>query len=784
MQLFSLILMLVVLAGCGDLFGTKVVKKKLESERLKANCELDVNAFTDILKRNISTDIRCLEENLNLFIKVVKTDRPGHLSRISLEQFVIKNRPDIKPEMVRAMKAIFDVNYLITGEDQEFISQGNIKKMITFALLFNEKTSQHYLNTFGNTKQTPWDIYSFERGIVADSARSIVVGLRKIFKDDRKGEIHKLNVLDLLDNFTTEDNRDQLEKVKKMLFVKKIILGGSKEEITHVELERLLLNLQPLLTVAHDGIRFQYITIGQVKILEMLNLDLRDLDDLIHQGSLGNRDNKVLFTIDEMMDVARILIDKNDFDVDKFSNLIKEVKKLVMGGNDREVKGIELKALFNHGKTILKSGLSFHDFYRDFRIVMESPLPVTLNFNEYRHSYPHHQKELLTFERIVKKYRFFKGEFESAYFVTGFKRNADAIFEVYLLEYGIEMLFAKYGVKSPNADNPFSHSIDQFKMRDIFKKFEKDLIELKLVSPLWPTITADNVSLLGTLFQYQSDKNAVMDVNEATEFGITLITSLGVSEKIVDFMKDKKCSFDQFGRVEPDCVRRNFFPAICSQYRPYYPLMFSAINAPKICENIPQDEFNVAFLERAIVAARPCTHYTDGNKEEIWFTKDDINTMLMVILHAETTVLRWDTNANNILDADEVNKAYDIYSPALDGFLESRPAIIKKFKKQIYQYLIKYEQVPDEKNFSSVWKFIKFLMSFNKAHPATRKTITSVLMAIGEENKKLPGAPQIDCNYLRDPDTIPTAVVPRASFLKDNRTDHSGLLNGFLEYID
>jgi hypothetical protein len=782
-SLFMSFIMLTVMAGCGDLVGKKVVTKTLEAERFRADCELDVNAFTDILQRNISSDIKCLEENLNIFIKVAKTDRPGYLSRIALEQFVIKNRPDIKPEMVRAMKAVFDVNYLVTGEDPEFISSENVQKMIDFALLFNQKSSQHYNNTFGNTRKTPWDIYNFQRGLVQDASRSIVIALRKIFNVDRKGEIHRLNILDLLDNFTTEDNREDIAKVKKILFVKKILLGGSREEITHLELELLMLNLEPLLAIAHDVVRFQHITINQAYLLEMINRDLHDLDHLIHRGELGRRENMVLFTIDEVLDVARMFIGKDDLDLDKFTNIIREGKKLIMGGNTNDVKGIELKNLFNHGKTILKSGLAFHNFYNDFLIAMASPLPVTINFHQYRHSYPQHQKELATFERLVKKYRFFKGEFESSYYMNGFKRNADGVFEVYLLEYLLDIVFKEFGAPSPNADNPFGYSMDQFQMQDLFKKFENDLVELDLLSPLWPTVTADNVSLLGTIFQYQSDKNNVLDVNEAAEFGVSFFSSIGISKHLMSYFKEKQCSIDQFGRVEPECVRQNFFPGICSKYRNYYPLLFSSINTPQSCEDIPLNSFNLDFFNRADVSSRPCRFFTDGNKEEVWFTEADITTILMVFLNAEATVLRWDTNGNNILDADEVNKAYDTYSPALDGLLEGKPAIVKRFKKQIYQYLIKYEEVPDEKNFRSMWKFTRFLMSFNKASSATRKTIVSVLMIIAEENSKLPGAPRIDCNYLRDPDNIPRNARP-LPFVRDTRTDHSGLLNGFLNYID
>jgi hypothetical protein len=781
--LCSILLSLLGLVGCGDLLSKKVIKKELQSDRFRVDCELDVNAFTDILHRNIAADIRCLENNLELFIKVVKTDRPGVLSRDALEKFVIKNRPEIKPEMVRAMKAVFDLNFLVTGEDPEYISSSNIKKLVNFAILFNEKASLYYRTTFDNKAPGGWDDHQKHRSLISNGARVIIQSLQQILVTSRNGRVDKLNIFELLDNFTTEDNRDQIELGKKFLFVKKLLAGGSIEEITHIELVDLLLNLETLSLLALDGIRFKYLEINQASLLEMLKRDLDDLDRVIHRGSLNNRDAITLFTIDELLEGMKHFVDKNEFDVEKFDNIIREGKKILMGGNGVDVKGADLKKLVFHARTILKSGTVFHNIYNKFLIAMISPLPVTIDFNEYRHVYPNDQKELETFERIVKKYRFFKGEFESAYFITGIKRNPEAIFEIYVIEYALKLVMQIYGSPSPNQDNPFGHSLDQFQMRNLVKKFQKDLEALKLISPLWPTITADNTSLLGTLFQYQSDKNAVMDVNEATEFATSLLASLDASKKFMQYFRDQQCAFDEFNRVEPTCMRKNFFRGFCDGYRKYYPQLFSSLGTPTNCSDLPLTDFNVAFLERAIRSARPCMFYTDGNREEIWYNEADINTMLMVLIHAESTVLRWDVNNNNILDSEEVSRAYEIYSPALDGFLLSRPPIVKKFKRQIYQYLIKYEEVPDEKEFRSMWKFVRFLMSFNKASTASRKTIASVLMAIGEENKKLPGAPRIDCNLLRDPENLPSNPAGLPAVV-DDRPDQSGILNGFLNHAD
>jgi hypothetical protein len=347
-----------------------------------------------------------------------------------------------------------------------------------------------------------------------------------------------------------------------------------------------------------------------------------------------------------------------------------------------------------------------------------------------------------------------KGEFLAPYFQRGFKRNADAVFQIALFEYALKLVLATYGSPSPNANTVGGYSIDKEQLRRLVLKFENELVELDLILPTRGGSTADNISLLGTLFQYQSDENRVMDINEATEFGVSLISGIGIADDLYGYMKEKNCTIDQFNRVEPNCFKANFWKGLCTNYRTYFPLMFMSLNSPKSCDDIENTEEFEQLFKKSVDAARTCNYYTDGNKEEIFYSKGDFMTILLAMMHAETTVLRWDFNNNNVMDPSEVDKAYSIYSPALDGFLENKSPLIKKFKKQIYQYLIKYEKVPNEKDFRSIWKFIKFLLSFNKESPATRKTIVSVLKTIGDENKKL--APdKFDCNWLRDPESIP-----------------------------
>lgn len=785
--------MLLFISGCGDLLGSKTVKKEMGSGQFEANCELDMNAFSNILRKNISSQIRCLGENLNLFIKIVKSGKPGYLSRVQLEHY-LATRPDVKPELIKMLGSVFELGHLITGEDPNYISKAVVEKVINFALVFNQEAALNFSPIFENKTPVTYALHLSHREIVSGANKAIIQSLRAIFNSNRGGEIHKINIVDLLENFKTEENAESIDNAKKVLFAKKLVVGGDPEYLTHTELEKIILNFDHFVLITLDAVRYKYIILKeQGSLLQFLKRNVDDLYKIVLQGGLHSSqdDSKTLFSLDQVLDALKVFISKDNFDIDKFRVLIEEAKTLLMTGNTEEIKVGEFKKLFGHAQSILQSGTVFHRIYDKFRVDLESYKPVTIDFSEYRHTYPEHQKELDQFERIVKKYRFMKGEFLSPYYGRAYRRNANGIFEIALLEYALKLVFVKYGSPSPNADAVGGYSIDATQVENLILKFEDVLIDMDILTPQKAISTANNISLLGSLFQYQSDKNKVMDINEGTEFALTLLSAIPMSDEIFASMKaDPTCRVDEFDRVDPDCFKNNYWKALCDGYKNYYPLLFEYLG-PQKCSAWVNSSENILFLNKLSDAARTCNYYDESKTEEIAYSKSDVMNILVAMTHVETTILRWDINNNNFMDASEVNSAYEIYSPALDGFLEDQSAIIKKFKKQIFQFLVKYEEIPDPKEFKSIWKFIKFLLKFDKKSPASRKTIASILVAIGEQNKKQATGPQFDCQLMRDPTNIPRTAPTAPSTNKskktkavDNRTDYSYLLQPYLHIAD
>ena len=823
---------LMLMSGCSDMFQDKVKKQGISGSKYKAPCELDMDEFAKILEMPIKDTLKCLEANLNLFMDLAESDRPGYLSRKDLENYIKSSRADIKPEVLKAMKAVFDINFLVVGADREYISRQNVKDLIEFAILFNKEASENFKPTFQYTGETNYALHREWRDRkIAPAARQIMAGLKKIFKQNRNGQIHDLNIFGLMDAFTTDNNRASIEKYKQLLFIKKMLFGGQRHVLTHVDVQKLILNFDSFSVLALDLVRFNNIRLDQRSMVQFLKQDVELLNSLMYPTTMTSRKDELFFSISEAISALEMLTagNKKPLKLRKYLDLIVEAKTILMGGSKEFVTGLDFKNLLQHATTLLDTGVYFHRFWDSKRGVLESYRPISENLQDLKLQFPEHKQKVDDFVRIVSNYRFFKGEYESAFYSYDYRRNANAVYEIALYEYALKLVFKKYGcpetiISTSEGDVPCdadrapdglfgakrpneTEAEYQERIRSKFvymktdhvlgliKRLRSILIEMDIIYPGRETKTAETVTLLGSLFQYQSDENKVFDVNEATEFAVSLFSAIDLSDNLHSFYKTKNgCKWDfKKSRVDPQCFKKHYWEGVCRAFPNQYPKLFESLgatvwekdpvtNVRKLVCRIPENAANSAYLERAIKAARTCNNYPDGDKEEIYYSKGDMMSIFLAMTHIETTVLRWDMNLNNVMDPNEVMDAYSIYSPALDGFLEGKSPLIKRFKKQIYQYLLKYEEVPNEKQFSSIRKFIWFLIRNTGATTANRKSIASVLVAIGEQ-----GSPNLfDCSYMRNPDRIPRDYDPEgaATPSPEKGTDYSYLLEPYLHLAD
>lgn len=752
----------------------------MNNTRFKANCELEIKDFSLILEENITPTINCLEKNLNIFMDVSELGKGGKLSRVALINFLKQNRDDFEPKTLAIINSVFSLARLITGEEKDFVSRENVKLIVELVRKFNMHAYRHYSYTFGSTTRANLVVHESHRRRVEDAVHEIEKELQKIYVADRNGEIHYLDIMKLIDGFV--DNDETLEKIKGMLFVKKIILGGDTATINHKELGFLFSNMPKLLSLVLDVVRFKDLDLDQQEMMTFIKDDVRDLANILLHPNRGDRRFEGFFIVDDAIDGVDRFIKDEDDKISKFRVLIKEAVRIFTKtknegaesisfseSEEQWVTGRDLEKIFSHATNVTERALAFHKIYNapNIKPLLDAPQSVNLDPKQYEQQFPDNKTDLVEFARIINTYRYMKGSFDMTYYSLDYRRNANGVAEISIYEYLIKTFFGYYGS---------SLSMGDKQLRGILKKFENELIEMDIILPRRSRSTAETIALLGSLFQSQSDNNKVLDVDEAAEFAISLVTAIDAKKKVFSYYDKLNCTREQVGelsRIEPNCFKDNFYRAICENYRSHFPRLFEYLGADPNggCEQNFNSVHNMAYLNSAAQAARTCHVYPDDSSE-IYYSEGDVMSILLAMMHIETTITRWDSNLNNTMDPKEVIDAWSIYRPAIIGML---PDAVKKMPekiqetlaKLIYQYLVKFEEAPKLEG-KDIWKTIgnlgKLLM---KKAPAHRKNIAAILKVVGDQSKLKaqkeyeanPNDPAVekpfDCNWMRDPDNIP-----------------------------
>jgi hypothetical protein len=165
----------------------------------------------------------------------------------------------------------------------------------------------------------------------------------------------------------------------------------------------------------------------------------------------------------------------------------------------------------------------------------------------------------------------------------------------------------------------------------------------------------------------------------------------------------------------------------------------------KSCKDAGRSEYKAQYLQSIEKSARVCTHFKDGT--EVPMSSDDYMPVTVMLMTVEGTILRYDRNKNNRLDASEIRTAYDAtFKQAIEALVEKQAAIIAKLpfnlggaiSRKIFYYLIKHRALPEK-----FGDYLKLLTIRSSA--ANRETLAAVLNVISEQ-----GAPDdFDCEKLR-----------------------------------
>ena len=779
-KFIALVSLALSLTSCGDLFMNNDSKGGV-NQYATADCELDTEAFSFILEKDINPEINCLNEQMNMFLDLVKTDRPGYLSRKTLKDFILTGPLDIGEDTIYIADAVFDLSFLIFGGDNGYISRANVNQLTDFLKFFNTNIIQVY-KRFSSDDKLDYQRHLREAVIVSDRISLITNELKRMLLLHRDGDVDQIDTDVLLNNFFREDP-ETLEQIKSLMFAKRIFLGGGSYRLTHFEFDAALTKLSSLARIAYDFVKADRFNFSDEQD-KMLSLYSTDIDLFRNQIYFYPDSDDRVFDLDDIFGALEKLVPDMGIDFYKYRQEVLALKAPLVGEEESGVPSEpsevftskQLYRLLEHVSYLAYKGQKTYRIYELNKEVLSSKEPVSQVFE-----FPEDQEVANDFSRMVSDYKFVKGDMKSPIFDYKYNRNPDAYFEITALEYGIKLIMSYYGSADERARGGYHMTYDQtYALIMKIRRFLRDqgIINIGRKGGNEVAGTADNLVLMSTLFQYQSDgcdKNTVcMEVPELTEFLTGLLTAMSIKDFFVEKITSICPSVDgddvseENRRISVDCFRENFMTVLNTQIdgdtrslADYMPKLTGYLNElaedREIEDDITSSKKYMDFIKETEAFTRTC-NFTYG--EPLPMKPNDAFSVFAGLLNLESTFLRLDANQNGIMDgrsrrySEVLDAYYNVYQGAIKGLVAPNGGFMEKLAKPIFQYLIKYGKVPDTSQFSSIWKFVKFLVRFNKRADASRMTIATILKTLGEESETAKKFPFKCDECMHDPDMV------------------------------
>lgn len=747
------------LGSCGDLFTTESEPTDLGGA-FGANCKLETEAFSYILEKDITSDISCLKAQLNLFISLVETDRPGYISKSVLKTFLVEGpmSNDIDPEVVDIIDTVFEMSNLIVGTDKDYIKQSEMHQLIDFLSFFNSHIWKTY-TYFDSPDDVNYARHSKERRIVYKEIEIISEGLKKLFKANRN-QVDKVDIESIVYNFFRNDT-ETLEQIESIMFIKRAILGGQKWEMTHHEFANLITIMPELVQVSYDitkSGRYTFVD-EQATLLRLFKQDIEVLRRVLF---FRETSDEAMFTTGDIIGAIKTLVPDigGTLDIADYSDELRKVKEVFLGSSSEFFAAREIYTLLNHLESVIDTSNLFYRVYDFYEDELNGPKNITHDFSDFPTNSSSEQRYLSEFAKIANNYKFFKGSFGVPFYTFDNHRNPNGFVEIMGIEYVIKNALRYYGSKSQEARGGYHITLEQFEsiaydFRWLFK--EAGLVNIGREGGGELLGISENVILMSTLFQNQSNgcdgEGVCMETPELTEFLVGLLTALNVkdffTEKMIDLCATE---LDMYDRIAPDCFRRNFIAVIearnpkngmvIADQMPFlYDYLKTLVADVEDGRPYTDSKKYMNFLKQTEAFTRTCTHYDVAKTEEIPLKGNDAFAVFAGLLNVESTVLRFDTDQSNVLDYrnkygrnEVIDAYYEVYHGAIKSLLDPKGGILTKLAKPMFQYLVKEGKVPDVKKFKSIWQFAKFLLSRKKNANANRDTFSTVLKVIGEQN--------------------------------------------------
>lgn len=728
-QYIVILITLVLISSCGDLF----MKKKGKSASLEQfeRCDLNTKALSDIMVKNIQKDLECLGENLDFFINIVKTDRPGNLSLKELKFYINKHISDVDPELVQSLDTIFEINSVLLGDHKYYIARKNVQKLTYLLIEFNEVMVENEVVTFfKDTSTLNLREYKYRRMKVYEAVSYVAKVLESIPTPNKNTA--RINILNTIGTFKKEFDEDTFSKISKILFLKRVFLGGSENFLNGVEAKRMVHNLSDLVTISYDVTHLNKVSGLLENELELISIVTNLVASLDRSLFSEFNEDEIIFYFNDLKELLETFF-PSSIKYLKYRPELLKIKKILLGSDKEGFSMHELKE-FSSNLLLknLQKGSFFYKTYSFNSSLLDQGQTLDFNLNALYLNNNSDHKFLGEFNRIVKSYRFIKGLDAAPVYQKFVKRDPLGIFTVSLFEQVVEKVIKIYGETGSNSRG--GYHLTSIQIKSLMKNFEDLLVAEDLLHPGRLLKTSETVSLMSGIFQSNSNGDKYIERDELVQFVSTILTSIEIKKAIYKNIP-KYCELDEKGRFSSSCFRRSFYKILeqtniqNTSLASYFPKLMDFL------DGLSQDR-QIEYAKTLEEFSRNCTEY---NGNPIKMGPGDIFQVFGGVQSVEQTMIRFDDDENNLLERVEVDKAFNIYK---DSIIKMIPdPNYNSYSKTIFLYLIRYKEIPTVGG-----TLVQFISNSQKYTAVDRFTLASIIKLLSSKSK----APPFPCHTLLD----------------------------------
>lgn len=746
-----LVMSLFLVSSCGDLF---MRKDSDVSFGQFATCAFDSEALARVLSKNIQGELNCLERNLLFFVDIVKSDAPGSLSEKELKAYIrVHLKEEIDEGTLTALSSIFDLSSVIFGDRKGYIKRRNVSELMGLLkeinVLFVDNNIHEYFTT---SERISYLEHSRRKAIIFNT-------LLKVGNSLNSKLVKNKNTLDLnaFINYFNGIGEDQLlERAKTALFIKKAVIGGEENVLSYNDINTLSLILKDLSKIVYDFTNIFDVDVDPADDEDVINILKEDVETAAKNFYYRDQPDEKILTFAQLEN----LLDSFAPSIKpylKYKKSLLKVKEILFGDNSDHFTAKDFNTFFQSVLlTNLERGVLFYRAYRENLELVDTDKPIDDSISNITTIGDTEEIYKNDFNRILKNYRFFRGERKTPLFDVKYNRNMRSLLEIAIIEDITNRIFKHYGKPISEGSDRYIINLDELNI--ILKDFETLILDLGWVYPGRLSSTANTITLMTSLFHNQSNGDGNIEVEEFVEFVITMLTSLDLSNTLYDGIQ-KYCKLDKHGSYNAQCFRDNFRTTltdakendkISSTVAETVPLLNKYLN------ELSEIEYQ-SYMKRTATFSRACTNFkSDGL--EVPMAKGDGLVSWAGLLAIEQTMIKFDKNKDDLLSPGELDGLYEVFKPALKGLIPVE--FLKGKSKQFFQYIVKYKKIPDVSNITGLKSLLKaakqgvhfaiflYYPWYPRKADADRMTFAAVLQIIAE-NMPTEGEP-FDCEILRN----------------------------------